>query len=307
MKDVMLMKKKNRTAAGTGGKGKPRFFRVLARILIILLVLAITTGAAVFLYAGYTRTHYTISFYQETSRKVHRNIRLAVISDLHNREYGEGNATLISDISALKPDLILFLGDMVTKTDGNYEPMLNLVSALSRIAPCYGVLGNHESERIYYREDRELPKRFENAGLKLLRNAQETIRIGRDQVQLIGLGGTVYGFDEYGGRAFMDQVRFDPSVYCIVMNHIPVLFEEKLSAYDFDLGIAGHVHGGTVILPHFGGLYSDEEGWLPRYYAGEYVLGDQKKLIISRGMGDSKPIPRINNMPELVIIDISSY
>jgi predicted MPP superfamily phosphohydrolase len=293
--------------AAKNGKDKPRFLSVFARILIILLVLAVGAGSAVFFYARYTKTHYTITFYQETSKKLSQSIRLAVISDIHNREYGEGNAKLISDISTLKPDLILFLGDMITKTDDHYEPMLNLISNLSQIAPCYGVLGNHESERIYYYDDRQLPDRFRNAGLNLLRNAQETIRIGADNIQLIGLEGTVYGFDEYGGRAFMDNVNFDSSAYCIVMNHIPILFDSKLSAYSYDLGIAGHVHGGIINLPFIGGLFSDEEGYFPRYYAGEYTVDGQKTLIISRGMGDSRPIPRINNMPVLVIIDISGY
>ena len=118
------MKKKNRTKAG---KKRFRFFRFLARILAILLVLVIGVGAAVFFYADYTKTHYAITFYQKTSPKLRGNVRLAVISDIHNREYGEGNAVLIDDLSALKPDLILFLGDMITKTDDHYEPMLNLV------------------------------------------------------------------------------------------------------------------------------------------------------------------------------------
>ncbi len=295
------------TGVAPEGKKKSRIFKILARIVIVLLMLAIGIGAAVFFYARYTKTHYTITFYQKASKKVSQNIRLAVISDIHNREYGEGNATLISDIQALKPDLILFLGDTITKTDDDYEPMLNLVSRLSGIAPCYGVLGNHESERIYYLDDKQLPERFRNAGLKLLRNAQETVSIGADKIQLIGLEGTPYGFEEYGGRAFMDRVNFNPSTYCIVMHHIPIVFDSQLSGYDFDLGIAGHIHGGIVNLPFLGGVFGNEEGYFPHYCAGEYALSGQKSLIISRGMGDSRPIPRINNMPELVIIDISSY
>ena len=133
----------------------------------------IITGAAVFLYAQYTKTHYKISYYQEISGKISGNIRIAVISDIHNREYGENNETLISDLRALKPDLILFPGDMVIRDVDDYQPMLDLVSALTGIAPCYGVLGNHESERIYYGNDKGLPDAFKNAGLKLLRNAQE--------------------------------------------------------------------------------------------------------------------------------------
>ena len=293
----------NRTA-----KKKHRFLRGLLRILLILLILSLVTGTGVFIYSRYTQTHYKISFYQETSRKVSGNIRVVVVADIHNREYGENNGTLLSDIRALNPDLILFPGDMVIREEEDYQSMLDLVSACSGIAPCYGVLGNHESERIYYRDDRELPAKFEEAGLKILRNAREDIRIGHDTIRLIGVEGTTHGFEEYGGRKFMDQAEADPSAYSILMAHIPVLFDPQLSGYDFDLGIAGHVHGGIVNLPFAGGLYSDEEGFFPRFTAGKYTLQNRQTLIISAGLGDSKPFPpRINNMPELVVIDISRY
>ena len=289
-------------------KQKSRFLRGLLRILIVFIVLMIIIGVAVYIYSLYTQTHYRITFYQETSGKVSGNIRIAVISDIHNREYGENNRTLISDIRALDPDLILFPGDMVILDEEDYQPMLNLVSELSGIAPCYGVLGNHESERIYYRDDRELPEKFKNAGLKLLRNATEEIRIGNDVIQLIGVEGSPYGFEAYGGREFMDKTVINPYAYSILMDHVPIIFEPQLSVYDFDLGIAGHVHGGIVRLPFIGGLYTQEEGFFPRFTAGEYKLEKQQILIISAGLGDSKPFPpRINNLPELVVIDINRY
>ena len=289
-------------------KKEHRGKRVLLRVLIVLLLLTLVVGISVSIYGQYTRTHYKISFYQETSKKVSANIRVAVISDIHDREYGKDNEVLLSDLRALKPDLILFLGDMIIREKDDYQSVLDLVSASTGIAPCYGILGNHESERIYYGNDRELPKRFEDAGLRLLRNAAEEIRIGHDTIRLIGVEGTSYGFEEYGGRKFMDQTEADPSSFSIVMAHIPILFELQLSAYDFDLGIAGHVHGGIVRLPFLGGLYSDEEGFFPKFTAGEYTLDGRQKLIVSAGLGDSKPFPpRINNMPELVVIDISRY
>ena len=303
------MKKKDRAGKETAAreKKKPVLLKVFAHIMIILLALMICAAGAVFFYARYTQTHYEITFYQETSKKVSGNIRAVVISDIHNREYGERNETLISDIRSLRPDVILFAGDMVQKTEDDYQPMLDLVSSLTDIAPCYGVLGNHESERIYYSDDKELPEKFRSAGLKLLRNAKEVLRVGSDTIQLIGVEGTSHGFEEYGGRRFMDSADIDPAAYCIVMAHIPILFDKQLSAYDFDLGIAGHTHGGLVILPHFGGLYSDEEGFFPNYSGGRYVLSRQQSLIISQGLGDSRPIPRINNMPELVVVDINCY
>ncbi len=282
------------------------FLKACVRVFGLLLILAFACGAVMTGYALYYRTHYTIRFYRETSEKVSAKTRIAVISDIHNREYGENNEVLISDLQTLKPDLILFLGDLVIRNDDDYQPMLNLVAALTRIAPCYGVLGNHESERIYYGNDKALPEKFENAGLKLLRNSREEIQIGEDTLQLIGVEGTAYGFEKYGGREFMEKSEIDPSSYCIVMTHIPILFETQLSQYSFDLGIAGHVHGGIVNLPLLGGLYSDEEGLFPKFYAGECVLDNQQTLIISAGLGDSKHFPpRINNPPELVVIDIS--
>ena len=302
------MNKKTPTEPKEKGKKKRGIPGVFLRILTFLVVFVIIIGAAVSVSALYNKTHYKISFYQETSKKVSDNIRIAVISDIHNREYGENNETLISDLRALKPDLILFAGDMVIRDKDDYQPALNLVSALTGIAPCYGVLGNHESERIYYGDDKGLPGAFEDAGLKLLRNAREDVQIGRDTVQLIGVEGTAYGFEEYGGREFMDKTDIDPSALCILMAHIPILFDKQLSAYDFDLGIAGHVHGGLVNLPFIGGLYSDEEGFFPKFTAGKYILDRQQTLIISAGLGDSKSFPpRINIMPELVVVDINRY
>ena len=290
------------------GKKNHAIIRAILRILAVLLALAALICAAVFLYVRYTKTHYEIRFYQETSQKVGGNLRIAVISDIHNREYGENNEILISDLRSLKPDLILFPGDMVIRDEDDYQPMLNLVSDLTGIAPCYGVLGNHESERIYYGDDKGLPEAFENAGLKLLRNAKEEIRIGKDTVQLIGVEGTSYGFEEYGGREFMEKTKIDPSSFCILMAHIPILFKAQLAGYDFDLGIAGHVHGGIVNLPGLGGIYTDEEGFFPKFTAGRYLLNKRQTLIISAGLGDSKPFPpRINNMPELVVIDVNRY
>ena len=310
------MKKKDKPAEkdAPAAESKPqkqkkhKFLRCILYILVFLLVFALCAGGAVFLYSQYTKTHYEITFYQETSKKVSQNIRLIVIADIHNREYGENNEELISDIRSLNPDLILFAGDMVIKAEDDYQAMLNLVSNLTPIAPCYGVMGNHEDERIYLKNDKDLLRKFEEAGLNILRNAQKTIQIGPDKIQLLGISSTTrYGFEEYGAKKFMDTTPVDPSAYSIVIAHVPILFAEHISNYDFDLGIAGHVHGGIVNIPRFGGLYSEEEGFFPTYYGGRNILSNQKPLIISRGLGDSRPIPRINNMPELVVIDVNWY
>lgn len=303
-----MMNGKTSEESKKAGKNRHGFLKGLILFFSILLTIALICGAIGTFYTLYYRTHYKITFYQETSRKVYSNIRIAVVSDIHSREYGTRNEALLSDLRALKPDLILFPGDMVIRDQDDYQPMLDLVSKAAAIAPCYGVLGNHESERIYYRNDKDLPEQFEKAGLVLLRNAREEIHIGRNTIQLFGVEGTAYGFEQYGGREFMDKADRDPSAYLIVMAHIPILFDTHLSAYKFDLGIAGHTHGGIVNLPFIGGLYTNEEGFFPNYTSGKYILNKKQSLIISAGLGDSSFFPpRINNAPELVVIDINRY
>lgn len=57
-------------------------------------------------------------------------------------------------------------------------------------------------------------------------------------------------------------------------------------------------------LSCIGPLYTAEEGFLPDYAGGSYTLANNATLIVSRGLGDSSRAPRINNVPELSVIDI---
>ena len=97
-------------------KQKHRFLRIFLRILIVLVLLTAIISAAVFIYSRYTQTHYRISFYQETSRKVCSNIRIAVVSDIHCREYETRN-------EALLPIFAPCLTNSLTETSGMNIPL----------------------------------------------------------------------------------------------------------------------------------------------------------------------------------------
>lgn len=290
--------------AGDGKKRKKKRIRsFLTGLLIVLAILAVCVGANVW----YSRTHYKIVFYQDDSPYVTDNIRVVFITDLHSRQYGKDNEKLLADVRALKPDVILLGGDMINRGDTDYTPVLDLCGRLSQIAPLYGVLGNHESERMYTQatKDTELVNRFEQAGVTILRTESELIRLEGGMIQLIGTEGTADGFEQHGAREQMDAMELRKDTYTILMAHIPILFKDKLSVYPFDMGFAGHVHGGIVRLPGIGGLYSDEEGFFPEFDRGEYLLKNGGELIISGGLGDSSALPRINNTPELIVLDVN--
>ena len=299
----------SRTNQVFGGENlkRQKVLRFLLKALAALLVLGLVLVGVLFVYMQRINKSYKIEFYQLTSEKLNSNLRIVYLTDLHLHEYGDGNSELLSDIEKLAPDLILSGGDMVIYSEEDYSSMIDFTEKLSKIAPLYGVLGNHESEKIYMDGDSELVSRFEEAGMHFLRYEDTTIEINGDQIQLVGISGTSGGFTEYGGSDEMDSLE-DSDCYRIVMAHVPIIFADHLVNYDFDLGLAGHTHGGLVRIPKIGGLYSSEEGFLPEYSGGLYDLSNGAKLIISRGLGDSAKIPiRVYSSHELSVIDINKY
>jgi hypothetical protein len=58
-----------------------------------------------------------------------------------------------------------------------------------------------------------------------------------------------------------------------------------------------------IWLPFIGGILSPERKFFPKYNSGIYTI-DTKKLLVSRGMGHSKPGIRLFNMPEILSITL---
>ena len=299
------MKRKSSNESTEKKHKKKKGIKIIDVLCIVLAVALIVGG--LFGYIKYNKTHYKIGFYNVVSSKVNENLRVIFVSDLHLREYGKNNKDLIADIKSLDPDLIILGGDLVTYKEKSYQNMLDFCKKLSSIAPLYGVMGNHENEKVYLDNDNDLPNKFINAGVKLLRNQSETVTIGSNTVEIVGLSGSSQEFDKFGGKEIMDSLPSEYSGFRICVTHIPIVFKERLQDYSFDLGLAGHVHGGIIRLPVLGAMYSVEEGFLPEFSSGEYKLENNAPLIISRGLGDSNSVPRINNMPELVVVDVKKY
>ncbi len=89
----------------------------------------------------------------------------------------------------------------------------------------------------------------------------------------------------------------------ILLTHNPDL------AYDIPpgpvvLALAGHTHGGQVVLPGLGAVHTQGTR-LPRTHPAGYFddLPGGAQMIVSRGMGESIPL-RFRCLPEIVVIDL---
>ncbi len=276
---------------------KRRYFR--SAILLALLLTA--TVSALRGRFALTVSHYTLS-----SEKLTDSVRIVHLSDLHNREFGENNHRLLEKVAELEPDLIFVTGDSVTRSDPERLVTLELLSALTRLAPVYVSMGNHE-EAYDQRYGTDLYTMYGQTGVTVLDKEYVDITI---KGQPLRVGG-VYGFcDPASGptpeQQFLQRFQDTPQ-YTLLLCHRPVSWMERgaLETWQVDSVYAGHAHGGQIRLPFIGATVAPDQGFFPGWVEGvTYAQDGQRALVVSRGLGSSVFAPRIFNDPELVVVDI---
>ena len=72
-----------------------------------------------------------------------------------------------------------------------------------------------------------------------------------------------------------------------------------------NLVLSGHAHGGQFRLPFIGGLAAPNQGLFPKYDAGLFSEG-KTKMLVSRGIGNSIFPFRVNNRPEIILIELQT-
>ena len=93
--------------------------------------------------------------------------------------------------------------------------------------------------------------------------------------------------------------------YKILMNHVPTAWLDwgYRNECPVDLVLSGHYHGGQVRLPLIGGVYAPYVGLFPKHTRGLFE-GEEATCILSTGLGASPGLPRINNLPQIVTVDL---
>lgn len=267
-------------------------------------LLVVLASVAMFFFGRYLSSNeLEVTFHHLYSPRITGgdNTRLVVLSDLHNREFGPDNRELIGQIAALKPDLIIMAGDMVNAWDDNLDVILNLCEDLLEIAPVYYGPGNHENH-LFYEKGSDLENLLLERGVHVLVNRAEKVTVNKTPFLIGGLTTAVDGYEEYGAEFIREYEKSKD--FKLLIAHYPSLYYEALADTQIDLGICGHFHGGVVRLPFLGGMYHGDTGFFPKYSGGMYRLPNST-IFVSRGMQDHSGFPRINNRPELAVIDIN--
>lgn len=279
------------------GIGKYGIRTIIAAALIILAAIGIIANIRL-------NNQLKPVFYQVQSNKVVENVRVVAISDMHLKEFGANNIRLVEKIKSYHPDIIAILGDMNMDDNPDYSAVINLCARLNNVAPLYYSLGNHEFDAMLFK-DSQIYYDMKAAGIKVLNNEAETIEVGLSTIDIIGVTQGPKRFREDAQKFFEGAMNATDN-FKLVLSHYPENFKGPMEKYPIDLALCGHAHGGQVRLPVIGGLYSSDQGFLPQLCDGYHEI-ENSKVIISKGLGKSGVVPRINNAPEITIVDINWY
>lgn len=274
----------------------------MKKALKIIVLSVLTIAVVTVIYGLYCSNTLEIKNYTINSDKVNSQVRFVFISDLHCKEYGEKNADLVAKIKEQNPNFIAVGGDMVNKYSSDDHVMRELLPQLAEIAPTYCVLGNHE---LALKDEIDFKKDIDSTGAKLLENEMVTLNINGEEILLGGLSDFPYYKDNINEKLFWDDFKeSSKDCYSILLHHQPEYLEDIMQDSNVDLLMCGHTHGGAVQIPFVGGVFSPNQGFFPKYDKGEFDLYDTK-MIVSAGLGDAYPILRLNNCPEISVVEIN--
>ena len=231
--------------------------------------------------------------------------RIVQVSDLHNAEFGEKNSKLLKLLSETCPDVIVLTGDLIDSRNTDVDIALTFAGKAVQIAPVYYVTGNHEARIAEYEE---LKNGLAEAGVTVLDN--QKIRITRDGecITLMGIDDPsfqtdyLFGDAELVAQQAITSLQNDADGFTVLLSHRPELFDLYVDS-GIDLVFSGHAHGGQFRLPLVGGLVAPNQGFFPKYDAGQFI-GENTTMIVSRGVGNSIIPFRINNPPEIVVVEL---
>lgn len=248
-------------------------------------------------------------------KKEERPLRIAMLADLHDRLWGEGQRELLDAIDRLSADLVLSAGDMLLgRRKAEMENSLMLFDGIKkRGLTVVAANGNHESRMRQLTDDygdqyEEYAGRLRALGVKILENESCEMEFGFMKTDIYGYEMPLEYYHKFCRIPFDREDLYrklgkpKKEAFNILLPHNPVYFK-AYAGWGADLTLAGHLHGGIIRIPGIGGVITPQAKLFPRYDRGLFE-NNGKYMAVSAGLGEHTVPIRIFNPPQLVCIVI---
>jgi len=220
-------------------------------------------------------------------------IRIAHMSDLHldgNSGYREN--WVLNRLRENPPDFICMTGDIFETADG-MNAATDFIHQIARYAPVYVVLGNWEHWA--HVDVHGYGVRLQQTGIQFLRNSAMLSKFHGQELTIAGVD------DPSTYRADLPKALHGvkSGVPILLLTHAPIIFAE--AAPRVSVVLAGHTHGGQVVIPLWGPI------WMPQgcrpYVYGEYHSGSAT-MVVTSGVGTSLMPVRFHCRPEIAWVTL---
>lgn len=242
-------------------------------------------------------------------------LTIAQISDLHTGTFGDDTtfvADLVDSINALRPDMVVFTGDIVSRRSSELTPFTNVLKRLDAPLGVYSILGNHDYGDYYAwpsaaekeQNMQELYQMQHDMGWRLLRNNTAWIHHDNDSIAIIGVENVGDPpFHVYGDLKSSYPGSLSDRNYKILLSHNPAHWVREIAPdakINIALTLSGHTHAMQMSVmgkspaawryPTWGGLYDSEDG--------------HRRLYVNIGAGEVGIPARIGANPEITLITL---
>jgi predicted MPP superfamily phosphohydrolase len=228
----------------------------------------------------------------DPARRLARPLTIAFASDFHagpTTHPGIFDA-LLAALARERPDVLLLGGDYVSFDAANVRHLKDFLDAARAPLGTYAVLGNHD----VWNGSAALTAALSASGAQVLVNRNMALPAPFEAISICGID------DPWTGAPSAEATFDGAGAVRIYLMHSPDgLF--CLSGQRFDLGFAGHTHGGQVVRRD-GTPYKLPSGPYSRQYShGRFEIDGKGPLFVSRGVGCAGVPLRLNADPELLI------
>ena len=275
-------------------KEKKKGGKLLSIFLFLVVIVVI-----IFLYAKYSGIKgLIVKEYRVKSEILTNNfsgLKIIHFSDLLYKSTvdKEDVKNLVKRINELKPDIVVFTGDLINKnakiTNEDIEFLEEELESIKAKVGKYAIYGDEDYSIESYKTIMEKSK------FKILNNSYDEIFYkNNESMFIIGLPSSLKEEIKLED-AFNFYKEDEKRKFIIVLVHDgkTIKFLDE-STYEVDLVLGGHSLNGSVVIPYYGGIFIDDGAY--KYYQEHYSKGITD-IYISSGVGTNKYPYRIFNKP----------
>jgi len=246
--------------------------------------------------------------------KEFNKLKVVQVSDIHIGSFFKHKdqiAKAVEIVNSLKPDIIVFTGDMVNHIADETNGFESIFQKLQAPLGKFAILGNHDyGDYVKWESKEEKQKNLEalcdfirKAGFDLLLNENRIITKNGQQIAIIGVEN--WGTPPFAQYGYLpDAVKGTEDIpFKLLLSHDPSHWDEEIvDKTNINLTLSGHTHGMQF------GIRIGDWQWSPVQWRYEKWHGlythHKQNLYVNRGLGHIGFPGRVGMLPEITLLEL---